>query len=373
MNTMGDTGLHIASSASLAYGGTTYTGYKAAGDIAFTASTTGSYAMYIATAIESTAGSVSLRGTSTTNFGINTTNTGTITGFSGVSLYGLGAGGNITTAALVRNTGTTGGIIINAIGNANIGAVTNSGADGIRIAGGNGIAAGTITGGTITGLGTVTNTGGVVALSMASPRSANSYDIEGMIGITSSNASTDNIRYSVQGGNFTTPTTYTSGNYIDCRAGTTVYTITVSLGGNYSAAYGMAYTDSAALSWLRSNATVTLSATPFGVSAAAIKSGLVWNSTIGSAGINSNAVQAATTIVSANILSGAGQSVTLSGTSRTYTITAKTLTITNTASTSTYDGSTTYASLVGTAGYSVSGLVTSIGGVAVTDAVSSLT
>ncbi|MBU3594824.1 filamentous hemagglutinin N-terminal domain-containing protein [Polynucleobacter sp. 86C-FISCH] len=373
MNTMGDTGVHITSSASLAYGGTTYTGYKAAGDIVLTASTSGSYGFYVAAPIESTAGSVTLTGTSTAAYGIYTTSTGTITGVTGVALYGRGTSGNIYTAALVRNTGSTGGIIINATGNANIGAVTNSGADGIRITGGNGVAAGTTTGGTIIALGTVTNTGGVVALSMAAPRTANSYDVEGAVGITSSNASTSNVRYSVQGGTFTTPTTYTSGNYIDYRSGTTSYTITVSLGANYSAAYGTAYTDSSALTWLRSNATVTLSATPFGVSTAGIKDGLVWNSTIGSAGINANAVQAGTTIVSANISAGTGQAVTLSGTSRTYTITAKALTITNLASTSSYDASTTYASLVNTAGYSVSGLVTSIGGVAVTDSVASVT
>ncbi len=363
----------LRSSASLAYGGITYTGYKAAGDISIAGTSNGGYGIYSNSVIQSTAGSVTISGASTSSYATYLATSGTVTGETGVAIYGLGSSGSVTTAGLIRNTGTTGGVIINAIGNASIGAVTNSGADGIRITGGNGIAAGTTTGGTITALGTVTNTNGVVALSMASPGSANSYAIEGKIGITTSNASTDNIRYSVQGGNFTTPTTYTSGNYIDYRAGTTVYTITVSLGGNYSAAYGTAYTDSTALSWLRTNATVTLSATPFGVSAAAIKSGLVWNSTIGSAGINANAVQAATTIVSANILAGTGQGVTLSGPSRTYTITAKALTITNLASTSNYDAVTTYAPLVGTAGYSVSGLVTSIGGVAVTDAVSSVT
>ena len=373
LNTLPHYGVHFASSGSWAYGGITYTGYKAAGDISIAGTSSGSYGIYIAAAIQSTAGSVTMTGTSTTGYGMASTAAGTITGATGVALYGVGAAGSITTAGLVRNTGTTGGIIISAATDASIGAVTNSGADGIRITGGNGIAAGTTTGGTITALGTVTNMGGVVALSMASPRTANAYDVEGKIGITTSNASTDNIRYSVQGGTFTTPTTYGGGNYIDYRAGPTTYTITVALGANYSAAYGTAYTDSAALSWLRTNATVTLSATPFGVSAAGIKSGLVWNSTIGSAGINANAVQAGTTIVAANISAGTGQAVTLSGTSRTYTITAKALTITNLASTSNYDAVTTYASLVGTAGYSVSGLVTSIGGVAVTDAVTSVT
>ena len=363
----------IRSSASLAYGGITNTGYKAAGNISIAGTSNSSYGIYSNSVIQSTAGSVSITGTSTSSYATYLDTSGTVTGVTGVNIYGRGASGSVTTVGLIRNTGSTGGIIINAATDANIGAVTNSGVDGIRITGGNGVAAGTTTGGTITALGTVTNTSGVVALSMASPRSANSYDIEGKIGITSSNASTANVRYNVQGGNFTTPTTYTSGNYIDYRAGTTVYTITVSLAGNYSAAYGTAYTDSSALDWLRTNATVTLSATPFGVSAASIKSGLVWNSTIGSAGISANAVQAGTTITSANILAGTGQGVTLSGTSRTYTISAKALTITNLASTSNYDAVTTYASLVGTAGYSVSGLVTSIGGVAVTDAVNSVT
>jgi len=364
--------IDIRTSASFAYGGTTYTGFKAAGDINIAGTSTSSHGVYINAVIQSTAGSVNITGTSTNGYGVYTTASGTVTGATGVALYGRGAAGGVTTGSLVRNTGSTGGIIINAATDANIGAVTNSGADGIRITGGNGIAAGITTGGTIVALGTVTNTAGVVALSMAATRTANSYDIEGKIGITTSNASTNNIRYSVQGGTFTTPITYSSGNYIDYRAGTTVYTITVSLGANYTAAYGTAYTDSSALTWLRNNATVTLSATPFGVSAASIKAGLVWNSTIGSAGINANSVQNATTIVAANISAGTGQSVILSGTSRTYTITAKALTITNLASASAYDGSTTYASLVATAGYSVSGLVTSIGGVAVTDAVSSV-
>jgi hypothetical protein len=363
----------LRSSASLVYGGITYSGYKAAGDISIAGTSNGGYGIYSNSVIQSTAASVTINGASSTSYATYLNTSGTVSGETGVAIYGRGTSGSVTTVGLIRNTGTTGGIIINATTDASIGAVTNSGADGIRITGGNGVAAGTTTGGTITSLGTVTNTGGVVALSMASPRTANSYDVESKVGINASNASTSNIRYNVQGGNFTTPTTYTGGNYIDYRASTTTYTITVSLGGNYSAAYGTSYTDSSALSWLRTNATVTLSATPFGVSTTGIKDGLVWNSTIGSAGINANAVQAGTTIVSANILSGTGQSVTLSGTSRTYTITAKALTITDLTSTTTYNGSTTYATLVANAGYSVSGLVTSIGGVAVTDAVTSVT
>jgi hypothetical protein len=47
--------------------------------------------------------------------------------------------------------------------------VTNSGADGIRITGGDGIAGGTTTGGTVTAVGTLTNTGGVIGISMAQP------------------------------------------------------------------------------------------------------------------------------------------------------------------------------------------------------------
>jgi hypothetical protein len=50
-----------------------------------------------------------------------------------VSIYGVGGAGSITTAALVRNTGSTGGVILNAATDASIGAVTNAGADGIRI------------------------------------------------------------------------------------------------------------------------------------------------------------------------------------------------------------------------------------------------
>jgi hypothetical protein len=65
--------------------------------------------------------------------------------------------------------------------------------------------------------------------------------------------------------------------------------------------------------------------------------------------------------------------VTIASGTPTYTITKANLTIANNASTSTYDGTSTYANLVSAAGYTVTGLVTSIGAVSTGDAVTAVT
>ncbi|WP_216240090.1 YDG domain-containing protein [Polynucleobacter sp. JS-Polo-80-F4] len=338
--------------------------------------------VYLNSGTISSAGLLTLTGTATgtsttvANNGVYMTSSATLTSAGGIAIASTGTTGGanavVNLNGAVTNTGTTGtGITISSTADTSTAAITNSGANGVRITGGYGIAAGTTTGGNILALGTITNTGGVVALSMAQP-GASPYTIEGKVGITSSNVSMANIRYSNVGGTFTNPTAYSTGNFIDYRAGVASYTITVSLGANYSQAYGTAYNSSTATTWLQNNATVTLSATPFGVSSTGVKAGLTFNSSIGNPAVNANIVQAATVIKTGSILSADGVTVTVSGTP-TYTITKATLTITDLASSTTYNGTSTYAGLVNTAGFSLSGLVSSIGGVNTGDTVTSVT
>ncbi|MBU3641842.1 autotransporter-associated beta strand repeat-containing protein, partial [Polynucleobacter sp. Fuers-14] len=293
---------------------------------------------------------------------------------NGIAITSTGSANSIAASGTINNTGSTGtGITISAVGNVSLAAVTNSGDSGIRITGGQGIAAGTTTGGTITALGTVTNTGGVVSISMAQPESSTGGSIATALGITSSNASTgSNISYNQSGGTFTTPSGYTSGNYINYRivAGNTVV---ATLGSNYSTVYGTAYNSTAASNWLANNVTlVSGGGGSFGVTLDlnTILSSLRWSSAIGTSSTNANIVQSATVINNGSITSTLGNTVTISG-SPTYTITPAALTITDAVSTTTYNKTTTYGTLVTNAGYVVSGLVTSIGGVATNDAVSS--
>ena len=338
--------------------------------------------VYLNSGTISSAGLLTLTGTATgtsttvANNGVYMTSSASLTSAGGIAIASTGTTGGanavVNLNGAITNTGTTGtGITISSTADTSTAAITNSGANGVRITGGYGIAAGTTTGGNILALGIITNTGGVVALSMAQP-GASPYTIEGKVGITSSNVSMANIRYSNVGGTFTNPTAYSTGNYIDYRAGAAAYTITVSLGANYSQAYGTAYNSSTATTWLQNNATVTLSATPFGVSSAGVKAGLTFNSTIGNPAVNANIVQAGTVIKTGSILSADGVTVTVSGTP-TYTITKATLTITDVASSTTYNGTSTYAGLVNTAGFTLSGLVSSIGGVNTGDTVTSVT
>jgi mucin-19 len=131
----------------------------------------GSNGAGIVSAADTTNGFISFSGTSTlanlASDGIRIVASATITAGAGVNLYADGFSGNIITAALITNSGTTSGVTVNAYGNVSTAGITNSGANGIRIIAGRGIPAGTTAGGTITAVGTLTNTRGVIGISMA--------------------------------------------------------------------------------------------------------------------------------------------------------------------------------------------------------------
>ena len=133
----------------------------------------GSAAAGVVSASNTTNGFVSYTGTSTlanlASDGIRTVAGATITGGAGVNLFADGFSGNIITGALIRNSGTISGVTVNAYGNVSLAGATNYGVDGMRIIAGRGIAAGTTTGGNVTAVGTLTNTGGVIGVSMAAP------------------------------------------------------------------------------------------------------------------------------------------------------------------------------------------------------------
>ena len=317
----------------------------------------GSLAAGIISATDTSNGYVSLRGVSTlanlASDGIRTVTGATITGAAGVNLFADGFSGSITTGALVRNSGTTSGVVVNAYGNVSTTGLTNSGVDGIRIISGRGIAAGTTTGGTILALGTLSNTGGVIAVSMAKPENTactTGCTIANAIGITTANANaTTNIAYGITGGMPVQPGAYTSGNFINYRQKiTSTVAITVTLDSNYSAVYGTAYNSNAANDWLQAHASVSYTGTStaiFGLAAtsdAYIKSVLIFSPTIGgttaSNGTNANAVQAATALTANSLSASDGSSVSLSGTARTYTITPAVLGIN---ATGVYNGTTT--------------------------------
>jgi mucin-19 len=331
----------------------------------------GSAAAGVISALNTSNGYVSLSGiatvggtttsgvwSSTTTDGIRTVAGATITGGAGVNLFADGYAGNITTGALIRNSGTTSGVTVNAYGNVSLAGATNSGVDGMRIIAGRGIPAGVATNsGNVTAVGTLTNTGGVIGVSMAAPGATTGDAIATALGITSANAdATKNITYGVIGG---APekavgysSTYTSGNFISYRqrvAGTV--SITVSLSSNYSAVYGTAFDSDAANAWIQANSTVSFTGayTPtFGIASTTLayaRSVLVFSPTVGGStaanGTNANAVQSATTLTAASLSASDGSTVTLSGTARTYTITPAVLGI---AVSGVYNGTTTFTS-----------------------------
>lgn len=93
--------------------------------------------------------------------------------------------------------------MISSTGNTATANVSDSGTGGISITGGYGIAAGTLTNGTITAVGALSNTnGGVISLSMAEPTStAGVSGIEYAAGITTANATVaSNVSYGNVGG-----------------------------------------------------------------------------------------------------------------------------------------------------------------------------
>jgi autotransporter-associated beta strand protein len=177
-----------------------------------------------------TLGAVTVGGTTfagmTTGGSLAITNSGGISSAAAVSanagleIYATGTASDVTLSAPVRNTGGSNtGIIISTTGNLNLGAISNSGSNGIQLVAGLDIAAGVTTGGTIMSLGTVTNNGGVVALSMASPNDA----VTSAIGITSANTSALNTTYLQKGGVFVNPSSYAGGNYVVYRRDPYVY------------------------------------------------------------------------------------------------------------------------------------------------------
>ena len=305
----------------------------------------GSAAAAIVSATSSTLGVITMTGTAITSGqqAINTTASATITGAAGVYLTGLGVGGNITMGALIQNSGATGGVIVDAVGNVSLTGITNSGADGIRITGGDGIAAGTTSGGNVTAVGTITNTGGVVGISMAAPENAactTGCTVANAIGITTANAdATKNISYGILGGALVKASGYVNGNFINYRQKlTNTLAVSVTLNSNYSAAYGTGYNSASANAWLQANSTVSYTGSitaSFGVtttSLAYVKSVLMFSPTVGGAtasnGTNANAVQTNTALTAASVSATDGSAVTLVPAGRTYSITPAVLGIT---------------------------------------------
>ncbi|MBT8553179.1 hypothetical protein G6683_05485, partial [Polynucleobacter paneuropaeus] len=339
------------------------------GNIILNGVSSASHGINYSVAIETTGGAITMTGVSSTNYGvygsaaasivsatsatlgvitmtgnaiasgqqaISTAASATITGAAGVYLTGLGVGGNITTGALIQNSGTTGGVIVDAVGNVSLAGVTNSGVNGIRITGGEGIAAGTTTGGNVTAVGTITNTGGVVGVSMAAPENAactSGCTIETALSITTTNAdATKNISYGVLGGALLKPSAYVSGNFINYRQKlTNTLAVTVTLTGDYSAVYGTAYNSASANAWLQANSTVSYTGSitaSFGVtttSLAYIKSVLMFSPTVGgttaSNGTNADAVQTNTSLTAASVSATDGSAVTVVPAGHKYTIT----------------------------------------------------
>ncbi|QWD49758.1 filamentous hemagglutinin N-terminal domain-containing protein [Polynucleobacter paneuropaeus] len=270
----------------------------------------------------------------------------TSSGSLGIFITSYAGNVNLANATITNNytpccAGQNSGITITSAGDVSLGNLVNQGGGGISIAAGNGISAGISTGGTITQLGTVNNSGGVVRLSMAAPETSNcassaACPIESRLGITASNADVSkNISYGVAGGLFTTPGAYTTGNYIDYRQSPSV-TYNVSLGSNYTAIYGTSYISSSANTWLATNATVSIAGTAFGYSVSGALANLRFKNSID--GVTSaNNVQS-TSITSNSLMSSDLTPINVTGTTRTYSITPAPLGISLTA---TYNASTT--------------------------------
>ncbi|MBU3641713.1 S-layer family protein [Polynucleobacter sp. Fuers-14] len=397
-------GIYTLSPATYTYGGVTYKGMNAVGNISLSGISNGTNPTPILLTgtdfITTTTGNVTINASTTTSIsnatqGVAFYNTstaiksagslaitassasnnsvyqgGTLNAVSGInvtgsSILGTSSGlyGAITNAGAVTNTGP-GGINFNSTGNFTSSTtaitITDSGTGGISITGGQGIAAGTTTGGTITAVGTLVNTGGgVISLSMAQPTSPTGGTIETAAGVTTANASTaSNVSYSNIGGTMGAPNaaTVNSVNYRSVAQG-----IAVTLKASYTQPYGTAYNSVLANDWLQNpaNATVTVTGSAnFGataISAAQAQASLIFAGAIGG---NSNLVQTATNLDgTTSILSSLGQIVTTTGAGNTYSITPKVLTITGTQLSSTYNGVSTYEN-VANAGYTVAGLVT---------------
>ncbi|MBU3599119.1 filamentous hemagglutinin N-terminal domain-containing protein [Polynucleobacter sp. 30F-ANTBAC] len=378
--------------------GTTITGALNAGTLAGTtgvrintvSSGTG-VAIQDVAAITALAGPVTLTGIGGTANAINLTATSSISSTAGVSIIGTssqpyatadtaGAYGAVSALGAISNTGV-GGVLVQSTANTATGAITDSGVGGISITGGYGIAAGTVTGGTITAVGTLTNTGsGVISLSMAQPTSSTGGAIETAIGITTANATvSSNVSYGNVGGvmGSVDAATVNTVNYRSIGGGNASINLAVD---NYTQVYGTAYNSSIANAWLADPTNTHISSISgtggFGSSVPTPGEALASLRFAGNLGLagNSNLVQTGTDIsITGAIVSAYGTVIVtpVSG-MNTYTITPKVLTVTGSNSSTVYNGTSSYNALA-TLGTSVSGLVTSIGGVATGDAVTGAT
>ena len=378
--------------------GTTITGALNAGTLAGTtgvrintvSSGTGVGIQDVA-AITALAGPVTLTSISETANSINLTAASSITSAGGISIIGTssqafatvdtaGAYGAVSVLGPVTNTGA-GGVLVQSTANTATGAITDSGAGGISITGGYNIAAGTVTGGTITAVGTLANTGGgVISISMAQPTATPGTvgSIEAAAGVTTTNASVStNVAYSLRGGVMSSANSTV--NNVNYRSLLTPATISVQLLESYVTTYGVAFTDAAPQAWIKNaaNTAVTVSGGgAFGATPAvdSVLGSLSLSSINGMATIAANRVGGPTTLITGDILSTFGP-VTITAPAAgkgTYTVNPATLTITSKSSSSAYDGVTTFNALT-QAGYTVSGLISTIGGTPTGDAVTSTT
>jgi outer membrane protein OmpA-like peptidoglycan-associated protein len=345
-----------------------------------------------AVAMSTLAGPVSLSSISETANAVNLTATSSISSAGGISIIGTSSlassfvdtYGAVSVLGTISNAGP-GGVLVRSTANTATGEISDSGSGGINITGGHNIAAGTLTGGTITAVGTLTNTGGgVISLSMAQPTATPGTvgSIEAAAGVTSGNATTaSNVSYGNVGGvmGAVNAATVNTVNYRNTISGTSI-TLEVE---NYSEVYGTSYSGTVANGWLSNSSNVTVSSVTgsssgFGIASstpsnADVLSSLRFAGNLGAAG-NSNLVQSNTNLsVLGAITSSYGTvNVTSRANKNTYTITPKALTITGRTTAKVYDGVSSYAD-VSVDGSTYVGLVSSIGGVLTGDAVTSLT
>ena len=294
-------------------------------------------------------GTIAITGTSSAVNGVGVYGSTLASAGQGISVNGIGlvsnSGSIDTSSANIANDGpansNAGGITITSTSDVALGNLLNNGVLGIRVTAGDAISAGTVTGGTITSLLTVTNNAGVVGLSMAQPANAlTGGAVETAVGITSDNARIErNIRYGRVGGNFTTANAYVDGNFINYRKAIPSYSYDISFSGSYSAPYGTAYNSVAANTWLVDNATANIvGTTAFGISQRGALEALRFNSIVGSS-IGANLLQSGTPVGqnSLSVIDGSTFNWT-GGSAYTYTITKAPLGI---LVTGIYNGTTT--------------------------------
>ncbi|QWD04280.1 filamentous hemagglutinin N-terminal domain-containing protein [Polynucleobacter paneuropaeus] len=337
-------------------------------------------------------GSISIFGSSSSGIGVNSaSNFNSGAGSLEISATGNGnanAGAINIAGSITKSGAQAANITIASSYNVALGNITDSATAPIRIIAGNGIAAGTSSGGTITSLGTISLTAQssrpTIGLSMAAPENSTCQTagciIEAAVGITAANANTStNVAYNVAGGDFSNSSTRT-GNFINYRYALTSNTYNVALNGDYSAVYGTAYNSTSANAWLQAHSSLVISGVTFGVTTSSAQSSLRFMSTIDGI-LSSNYVQSSAPITASSLYSIDGAVVNLTSSAHTYSITPASLTITANNDSKVY-GSTTAATsgiaysngvYTGGSGITVSGLVSSIGNTGTADAVTGIT